>query len=364
MISLLKGCAVAGTLLGLPLLGSALAGLPLGRYLEFPPATRHLQHAPFSWSAFAAGALILLLTLLGIAYLAFGKPRACTPEPSEGRPFPWWGWLGVASCLFLWVLSWTRFSWLGSFQGHTFTPLWVSYILVMNGLCHCRGRAPMTERPLAFLSLFPVSALFWWFFEYLNRFVENWQYTGVQLEPWSYFWNATLSFSTVLPAFASTQRWIRGLPRVSCGFTGVVPPKSLLSRAAPWGGLALSCAGLTGIGVWPDYLFPLLWVSPLVIMASLQSLTGGWHVFQEVPEGDWRGVVSSALAGLMCGFFWELWNLHSLAKWQYAVPYVNRFRIFEMPLLGYGGYLPFGLECATVLGMLGMTSGLDRSARV
>jgi hypothetical protein len=27
---------------------------------------------------------------------------------------------------------------------------------------------------------------------------------------------------------------------------------------------------------------------------------------------------------------------------------VDRFRIFEMPLLGYAGYLPFGIECAAI----------------
>jgi hypothetical protein len=30
------------------------------------------------------------------------------------------------------------------------------------------------------------------------------------------------------------------------------------------------------------------------------------------------------------------------------VPYVQRFEIFAMPILGYAGYLPFGLECAAV----------------
>jgi hypothetical protein len=30
------------------------------------------------------------------------------------------------------------------------------------------------------------------------------------------------------------------------------------------------------------------------------------------------------------------------------VPFVHRFQIFEMPLLGYAGYLPFGLECLAV----------------
>jgi hypothetical protein len=43
-----------------------------------------------------------------------------------------------------------------------------------------------------------------------------------------------------------------------------------------------------------------------------------------------------------------MWNFHSLARWEYAIPFVHRFPVFEMPVLGYAGYLPFGLECAAV----------------
>jgi hypothetical protein len=63
--------------------------------------------------------------------------------------------------------------------------------------------------------------------------------------------------------------------------------------------------------------------------------------------------VRYALAALVCGFFWEMWNWHSLAKWVYDVPYVTRFKIFEMPLLGYFGYLPFGWECGIVAAIVG-----------
>jgi hypothetical protein len=45
-----------------------------------------------------------------------------------------------------------------------------------------------------------------------------------------------------------------------------------------------------------------------------------------------------------------MWNVHSLNKWIYSVPYVHRFLVFEMPLLGFAGYLPFGLECAALGG--------------
>jgi hypothetical protein len=44
-----------------------------------------------------------------------------------------------------------------------------------------------------------------------------------------------------------------------------------------------------------------------------------------------------------------MWNYKSLSHWEYALPFVHRFKIFEMPLLGYAGYLPFGLECLAVV---------------
>jgi hypothetical protein len=47
---------------------------------------------------------------------------------------------------------------------------------------------------------------------------------------------------------------------------------------------------------------------------------------------------------LICGFFWEFWNFYSYPKWVYHVPYLGFLHVFEMPLLGYGGYLPFSLE--------------------
>jgi hypothetical protein len=70
-------------------------------------------------------------------------------------------------------------------------------------------------------------------------------------------------------------------------------------------------------------------------------------------RGDWRPLLQPALAGLACGFFWELWSYGSLAQWHYSIPHVQRFHLFEMPVLGYAGYLPFGVLCAVVADLLG-----------
>jgi len=336
-------------LVGLPLGGMMAAGKFSSELLEFPPLTRYVEHAPFSWIAFIALAVfILVATLPFLVHVATHQPGE--RSPAERRAFPWWGWTGLALVLAAWFLAWTRFSWFQPFQVFAFSPIWCGYILLVNAISFRRtGHCMVKDRPRHLFELFLASAVFWWYFEYLNRFVQNWFYVGGEhLSPLEYFFFATLPFSTVLPAVMSTYELLGSCPRLSAGLDGFVVLKTRNPRMAAWAFLGLSIGGLAAIGVWPDMLFPLLWISPLVILTSLQRLAGRRTIFAPIAEGRWRRIYLLALAALICGFFWEMWNYRSLAKWIYTVPYVGRFRIFEMPLLGFAGYLPFGLECAVV----------------
>ena len=343
-------------LLGLPPLGLWLAGIPLSAYFEFPPGPRTIAHAPFSWTVFTVYTVLIAASVLPLLLRAVQSASRALSKPPPAAVFPWWGWAGAAAGLVMWVLAWTRFRWFAGFQPHTFTPLWLCYILVVNAMSQRQnGRSLMTSRPVYFLALFPASAVFWWLFEYLNRFVQNWQYAGVHFDAAQYFWYATLSFATVLPAVLSTRELIRPQPWLQSGFRHFPAPRCPRPHLAAVGVLILAAAGLSGIGVWPDTFFSLLWIAPLLIILSLQVLFKEPTLLTEVAAGDWRTVIASALAALVCGWFWEMWNAGSLAHWTYSVPYVQRFQIFEMPALGYAGYLPFGLECA-VIGTL-----IDRS---
>jgi len=345
---------LSGMLLGLPLLGIVLKGLPLPRYLEFPPQTRYVTHAPFSWPVFTAYLLLILGAVVPLVIRAIRGAGRADARILTVYPFPWWGRLGMAAGLIFWGLAWTRLPWFEAFQPHTFTPLWLSYIVVINAMTYRRsGTCMMLDRPGFFLALFPFSALFWWFFEYLNRFVQNWHYVGIHFSPGAYFWLATLSFSTVLPAVLGTREWIAGSSLIQQGFKDVVRVRIPCPRAIAAGVLMASGAGLAGVGVWPDLLFPLLWVSPLLILVSLQIIRQEPGMLDPMAKGDWRDFTASACAALMCGGFWEMWNYYSLAKWEYSVPFVHRFLIFEMPVLGFAGYLPFGLECAVIGGIIG-----------
>jgi hypothetical protein len=199
-----------------------------------------------------------------------------------------------------------------------------------------------------FAILFPASAVFWWFFEYLNRFVLNWYYVNVDMfSPAGYILYATACFSTVLPAVWGTADLLMSFAffkKTYGDFIRIKPPARPGYVAG--GFLAAASAGLFAIGLLPDFLFPLLWLSPLIMIVCFQVLTGRSHLFMTLGRGDWQRMVCFSLSALICGFFWEMWNFFSLAKWQYSISFVDAFEIFEMPVLGYAGYLPFGLECA------------------
>ena len=341
--------ALAATLVwAAPLAGLALAGRGLAPYLAFPPRTEHVVHLPFAWGAF----LLLSLPVVGVLALyraAFARARPAPALPALGR-FPWWGWVGLALLALGWFLAWSEEIVPAHWRRHTFTPIWVGYILAMNGLAHRRtGRALLTHRTGWFLALFPVSALFWWLFEYLNQFVDNWYYVGIGiLGDWDYFLQATLPFATVLPAVASTWAWLRLAPRLEAVSLPALHGHVSLAGLAVAAGLA----ALAGIGIWPEALFSMLWLAPLLLLGGLQQLVLGETFLAPLQRGDWRPLLQPMLAALLCGVLWELWNAGSAARWQYSVPYVQRFHLFEMPILGYAGYLPFGLECALVMDLV------------
>jgi hypothetical protein len=177
---------------------------------------------------------------------------------------------------------------------------WLGYIVVINALTYRRtGGCMLVDRPRFFLLLFPVSAAFWWCFEYLNRYVQNWYYVGQHYGAWEYFWAVLPQFATVMPAVLGTQEWLRSFERLDGAFARFQPIRFRRPRAVAGAVLGVSALGLAGIGVWPDYLFPLIWLSPGLLLVSLHALEGERHVLSDIAVGDWRPAVSAALASVL-----------------------------------------------------------------
>ena len=85
---LLKFFFLAAMLLSLPLIGAWLAGFPIARYLEFPPQTRYVQHAPFSWSAFFVIALLIAAGVLAPVIIRMAVVPPAPPANRDLSPIP------------------------------------------------------------------------------------------------------------------------------------------------------------------------------------------------------------------------------------------------------------------------------------
>jgi hypothetical protein len=251
----------------------------------------------------------------------------------------------IAVC---WPLNWIL---PGGRTSYLFLPLWLGYILVVDSLVWTRaGNSLWSRSQKRFVLLFCFSAPVWWLFELINLRTANWQYLGRELfSPFEFNLLATIAFSTVVPAVFETAELIQTFRWLHYFSAGPRVP------ARPRVFVVLIVAGLGMLILllaWPKIFYPFTWISLVLIFEPINHWTGRPYFLQKLRDGDWRIVASLALGAVICGFFWEMWNYYSFPKWIYHIPGAGFLRIFEMPLLGYGGYIPFALELYALKNLL------------
>lgn len=249
-------------------------------------------------------------------------------------------WLGLALIAVAWPLNWALD---GARTQFLFFPLWCGYALFVDGLCLRRSKtSALTRSRVGFLLQFVLSAPGWWLFELINLRLGNWEYLGRErFSDLEYAILCSVSFSTVLPALLGSAELARTMPMVQRSAGGPrVPRGPRMTAACALIGLLMLAALL----VWPRQLYPFCWTSLVFLFEALAQWRGRRGLLDDLSLGDWRSWWSVWIAGLVCGFFWELWNFWSYPKWIYHVPGADFWRVFEMPLLGYLGYLPFAMQ--------------------
>lgn len=258
------------------------------------------------------------------------------------------GWVGLSLLAVCWPLNWML---PGMRTAYLFFPLWLGYILLVDALvCWRAGSSLWTRQRRGFYLLFFLSAPAWWLFEFINRRTGNWEYLGSSsFTPLEYYTLCTLSFSTVMPAVFETAELARTFHWVDFIRSGPKIPDT--RRLAP----GLFLAGLimlTLVLLWPKWFYPLVWISLCLVLEPMNFWLGRRHLLARLRQGEWHPLISLSVGALICGFFWEMWNYWSWPQWIYHTPGVNYWHIFEMPLLGYGGYIPFALELFALMNFL------------
>jgi hypothetical protein len=251
------------------------------------------------------------------------------------------GLCGLLLIAIAWPTSWLQLFPLAT--AYVFFLQWLGYCLVVDTLVlQRRGTSLLTRSPSRFVGLFAVSAPIWWLFEGTNRLVQNWHYVGAEvLGPLGYFVIASVCFSTVVPAIFETAELAATFSFVRRASAGpiVCPTRRLLAGAMLFGFISLLAMAL-----WPRYTFPLAWLCLFLLVDPLNYLQGRPSLTASLARGDWRPVFALWVAGIVCGFFWEMWNFWAFPKWVYTIPVIDFLHVFEMPILGYSGYLPFAME--------------------
>lgn len=258
--------------------------------------------------------------------------------------------IGAVVTIVAWALAWSR---AGVLSEYSFFPLWLGYILTMNGISDVAFQTSLLRVMRGrLLWLFAISVPLWWFFEAVNRLVRNWEYVIPHpISDLYYIVEASIYFSTVVPAVLSTAfAAYRVLeccaPELATGPAWRVRPEYLALSPV------LGIASFLGFWLAPHEAFPLVWIAPILILEPVAYVAGFPSLLRTLEDGRYLLPTSLMFATLFTGFFWEMWNYYSLPKWVYHVPYVGFWKVFEMPILGYLGYPLFGLIVFTWTSMV------------
>ncbi len=340
-------------------------------YFDFPPLSAELiykdqtpANGGFSWTVFWGVMVIAFLTLLLYVFprlFGFKAPPAVAkpPAPRPRVPFPTWFWAGTAvwavTAIFLaghftspkWFLNWA------------YIPLYWGFTFMLDGIVYKRtgGRSIFNNAPQELVGIGVASIFGWLIFEYLNFFVqEYWYYPiGGVVPDDEWYTYAIFASSALMPLSFQWFSLFNTFPGWVAKYR--YGPKISLGRTAQVGLLVVAFAALFLMPMFPTYLCPVIWLAPLIILTVALDLLGIWTPFTPIRNGVWTPVLFLALTYLVEGFLLEGQNYMSathtdgvahtdyLGYWVYNVPFVDRFHVFEMPVAGFYGYLPFGIYC-------------------
>jgi hypothetical protein len=254
------------------------------------------------------------------------------------RTFPIPGIIGIVVLVLSQILLFKKtepiYSWFYCFA-------WWSYIFAMDGIVYAlKGNSLILSRTKEFLLMIPWSVVIWLVFEAANLSLKNWYYVNLpssRPERWAGYF---VAYGTVLPGLFETTEF---LETTGC-FRNVRARALCFTSRGQAVLMSLGGASLVLSLLAPYYFFSLIWVGFILLLEPMTYRYGGRSLLRDLETGKPRKVYLLLTSGLICGLLWEFWNFWARSKWIYTVPFFERTKGFEMPVLGFLGFPPFAIQ--------------------
>lgn len=226
---------------------------------------------------------------------------------------------------------------------------WWSFIFALDSLNFRQGStSPLYESVKDFAMLAFFSVFIWLVFELFNLRLNNWSYHGLpdsKSERWlGYF----LAYATVAPALKELSIFFGNKLKGKDLTLFRLRTTSSLPHVFSFAGAAILLLPI----IWPGIFFPLVWLGFVFLVDPLNFRLKNDSLLKDLGDKNWSVFWSWILAGLSAGILWELFNFWAGSHWEYSLPYFDFGRVFQMPVLGYFGFLPFALEVYAILALM------------
>lgn len=353
------------SILALPWLGSYIhhgGKFPDG-FFSYPPIAPIPKADPFNIYVFG----FFVICFIGVVCLyifpqwfGFKKAPEVPARKIKKVGFPIWFWVGLIGwgvSLFLLMTRAIKPVWLLHWSD---VPLFWGLALMIDGWVYIRngGKSLISEVPQEVIGIGVASVSGWMYFEFLNFFVDDdWYYPrGNIISREQFLLEACIISSGLMPVAFEWYTLFKTFPALSNRFDNgfkIICPEWLKTVA-----LVVSLGGLLCAGLFPNLFFFSLWLTPPLLLVVVLDMLGIWTPVRAIGQGNWTPSLLFALTYFAEGLCLEGQNYLSAIHndqvniwtqaplyWQYSLPYVDKFKLFEMPILGFLGYLPFGLYC-------------------
>lgn len=226
---------------------------------------------------------------------------------------------------------------------------WWPLILILDSLnFRISGSSPLSDSPGNFVFAAFISIPVWLVFELFNLRLQNWSYHSLPPALPARWLGYCLAFASVIPALLElSDLFQNALKNKAISFFRLKTTSYYLNGYILLGFLLLALCVL-----FPNLFFPLAWLGFIFLLEPLNYRLKIDSLLADAERQYGNRIMSWLLAGFSAGALWESLNFWAGSHWEYTIPYLNFGRVFQMPVFGYGGFLPFAIEIFAMYALL------------